>query len=39
MHFKNEEEDAQQKVTLLFQVLFAERKTHVALQRYRTLAI
>ena len=39
MHFKDEEEAAQQKVMLLFKVLFAESKTHVALQRYRTLAI
>ena len=31
MHFKDEKEAAQQKVTLFFQVLFAERKTHVAL--------
>ena len=31
MHFKDEKEAAQQKVTLFFQVLFAESKTHVAL--------
>ena len=31
MHFKDEKEAAQQKVTLIFQVLFAESKTHVAL--------
>ena len=39
MHFKDEEEAIQQKVMLLFQVLFAESKTHVALQSYRTPAI
>ena len=31
MHFKDEKEAAQQKVTVFFQVLFAESKTHVAL--------
>ena len=31
MHFKDEKEAAHQKVTLFFQVLFAESKTHVAL--------
>ena len=31
MHFKEEKEAAQQKVTVFFQVLFAESKTHVAL--------
>ena len=31
MHFKDEKEAAQQKVTLFFQVLFAESKTHAAL--------
>ena len=31
MHFKDEKEAAQQKVTPLFQVLFAKSKTHVAL--------
>ena len=31
MHFKDEKEAAQQKVTLFFQVLFAESKTNVAL--------
>ena len=31
MHFKDEKEAAQQKVTLFFQVLFAECKSHVAL--------
>ena len=30
-HFKDEKEAAQQKVTLFFQVLFDENKTHVAL--------
>ena len=39
MHFKDEKEAAQQKVTLFFQVLFVESKTHVALLRHRTLAI
>ena len=31
MHFKDEKEAAQQKVTLFLQVLFAESKTQVAL--------
>ena len=31
IHFKDEKEAAQQKVTLFFQVLFAESKAHVAL--------
>ena len=31
MHFKDEKEAAQQKVTHFFQVLFAEIKTHFAL--------
>ena len=31
MHFKDEKEAAKQKVTLFFQVLFAESKTHIAL--------
>ena len=31
MHFKDEKEAAQQKMTVFFQVLFAESKTHVAL--------
>ena len=31
MHFKDEKEAAQQKVTLFFQVLSAENKTYVAL--------
>ena len=31
MHFKDEKEAAQQKVTVFFQVLFAESKTHFAL--------
>ena len=39
MHFKDEKEAAQLTVTLFFQVLFAESKTHVALLRHRTLAI
>ena len=39
MHFKDEKEAAQQKVTLIFQVLFAKSKTNVALSRHRTLAI
>ena len=30
MHFKDEKEAAQQKVTLFFQVLFAKSKPHVA---------
>ena len=39
MHFKDEKEDAQQKVKALFSSLFDESKTHVALQRRHTLAI
>ena len=31
MHCEDEKEAAQQKVTLFFQVLFAESKTHVTL--------
>ena len=31
MQFKDEKEAAQQNVTLFFQVLFAESKTHIAL--------
>ena len=31
MHFKDEKGAEQQKVTLFFQVFFAESKTHVAL--------
>ena len=39
MHFKDGKGAEQQKVTLFFQVLFAESKTYVALLRHRTLAI
>ena len=31
MHFKDEKEAAQQKLTLFFIALFAESKTHIAL--------